>query len=206
MSDCVTPEQRQGSCVRFVDCPQVLKSIDKLDKSDAQRLLLKSYCGNDTEHVVYPAELCCPFNWITPSLNDNTANYEANCQTPQRQAGSCVQVEQCQPLANLMSPEKSRDPATRKYLHESRCGTFNVTKSFYYVKGCCPIMDYASDKANKIANHRHSSLLPEDCGVDAQTRIVGGATMDLDEYPWLALLVYKENREFIIYLFFYYYY
>lgn len=38
-------------------------------------------------------------------------------------------------------------------------------------------------------------LLPswKECGVQYENRILGGDLLDLDEFPWMALLIYNKN-------------
>lgn len=40
-----------------------------------------------------------------------------------------------------------------------------------------------------------ADLLPSwtECGVQYENRIVGGDLLDLDEFPWMALLIYNKN-------------
>ncbi|KAF5305581.1 hypothetical protein FQA39_LY01672 [Lamprigera yunnana] len=104
------------------------------------------------------------------------------CVTPNRGNGRCIPVRSCTPILNAL--ESGSNEAIR-LAQQSQCGYDSVPLV------CCAETPTAQDA--EIFSHR---LLPSTttCGIqNLNERIVGGDRTDIDEFPWLALLGYRDS-------------
>ncbi|XP_053697460.1 CLIP domain-containing serine protease B4-like [Sabethes cyaneus] len=108
-----------------------------------------------------------------------------NCEDGAGVAGLCVPVKDCNPIsALLMRGALSSDE--KNYIIKSNCGMLSSGRGV-----CCPL-----PKSLKARFAAPAGLPPSGtCGHDSSSRIVGGETAELDEYPWLARIQYfKPNK------------
>lgn len=102
----------------------------------------------------------------------------SDCSTPNGSAGTCISIRQCQPLLNILLGPLSTESI--QFLRLSQCGRGERSND---PKVCCELV---GDDTN--------SLLPEVCGTDLSTRIVGGEIAELTEFPWMVLLEYDKRK------------
>lgn len=57
------------------------------------------------------------------------------------------------------------------------------------------VNSYDEEKTSTSKVDEKLNLLPswKECGVQYENRILGGDLLDLDEFPWMALLIYNKN-------------
>ncbi|XP_019847201.2 serine protease easter [Bactrocera dorsalis] len=142
-----------------------------------------------------------------------------SCLTPSAMPGSCINLEECRYLYELvLDPNLSQND--RRYLRSSQCGYKNGK-----VLICCPpnyrklsatttprpapadtamvfpesvalktTATTTSSRVNIKANN--SQLLPNfpQCGNMLENRIYGGTETAIDEFPWLALFEYTNRN------------
>lgn len=136
------------------------------------------------------------------------------CTTPRQKPGTCILLNKCDSLYRLLlkQPVLQRDT---DYLRQSHCGFVGTEP-----KVCCPV-EYESGQTstrppNRYPNHNNNEneyggekgsvqvtnrLLPglDECGINGESRILGGEKADLTEFPWMALIEYERpnrNRGF----------
>lgn len=117
------------------------------------------------------------------------------CFTPNRQRGSCVELQKCQYLYNILV-NSNLSQSDRTFLARSQCGYINNK-----VLVCCPphqrvveqptVTNYPIDAANTKKGILPS---PPHCGTGLSNRIFGGNITGIDEFPWMALLEYTKNN------------
>ncbi|KAK3909564.1 Serine protease easter [Frankliniella fusca] len=135
------------------------------------------------------------------------------CQTPDDKPGSCIPVTHCPPLVALLQNK----PVSREnvaFLRNSQCG-FQMNIPLV----CCPkTVDRVPNRPHPPRPqpqprptpaprpqpgrptggdvvHRNLHLLPTaDCGVQTSERIFGGNETEIGEFPWMALLQYRNPR------------
>lgn len=126
------------------------------------------------------------------------------CRIPhQLQPGRCIDQHNCTAYAQLIHRPDAEDEARtlldgkRRFVEAVRChgrphGSAQV---------CCPFGG-AAYREPYIPRRQLSALpapaahlLPgwSDCGLQYENRIFGGDLLDLDEFPWMALLIYSQN-------------
>lgn len=134
------------------------------------------------------------------------------CQTPDDKSGACIPVTHCPPLVALLrnKPVSNENVA---FLRNSQCG-FQANIPLV----CCPkTVDRVPNRPHPPrpqpqprptppaprpptrptdgVSHRNMHLLPTgDCGIQTSERIFGGNETDLGEFPWMALLQYRNPR------------
>ncbi|KAK9869223.1 hypothetical protein WA026_002974 [Henosepilachna vigintioctopunctata] len=119
------------------------------------------------------------------------ADESDTCKTATETAGQCIVIRQCASLYALLI-KKPMSQADTNLLRRSHCGfEGNIPKV------CCP--NEADTMANRapipgddVLPSNTTNLLPDtaDCGIDTGKRIVGGESTELDEFPWMALIIY----------------
>ncbi|XP_076392709.1 uncharacterized protein LOC100882895 [Megachile rotundata] len=123
------------------------------------------------------------------------AGGQSDCVSPNGVAGRCIGIRQCpQLLALLQSVPLTTE--TANFLRQSGCGfegsdplvccTENRNNNFETLE-----RDAVSDP-NAQYNFSNNPLLPSDCGKDLSSRIIGGERTDIDEFPWMTLLIYRK--------------
>ncbi|EAT45085.1 AAEL003610-PA [Aedes aegypti] len=143
-----------------------------------------------------------------------TGNHE-ECKTPTNKRGLCVSFYDCPSMLSFYDDQiltwEERDFLTRSFCTGSTSGRQP------YV--CCPdrkidneedagttkavpvltSVQTSADIDTPIENeNRFGGLLPDptknECGVSVNDRILGGKNADIDEFPWLAMLQYENDR------------
>ncbi|XP_068619542.1 venom serine protease Bi-VSP-like isoform X2 [Battus philenor] len=131
------------------------------------------------------------------------------CVTPEGGTGSCINVFQCPPYLKLLQQSQS-NPAGVQVLRKAHCG-FDGDNP----KVCCPLTPIPTDPPVSEATQAPSTesprpspktLLDDDyvtalpeppvCGISnaSFTRVVDGVDAKLGDFPWMALLGYRERR------------
>ncbi|KPJ18878.1 Serine protease easter [Papilio machaon] len=116
-----------------------------------------------------------------------------------KQCDDCVKITNCASAIQLIRTDRSA--AAIQQLQNALCGFEGVQKV------CCsdlftsPSLNVENESKNntqiygdEIENHRNIRLLPSECGDVDGNRIVGGTSAGLYEFPWLALISYRENE------------
>lgn len=101
-----------------------------------------------------------------------------SCKTPDNVNGECIDLKNCSPLLKVYrSYAATKSDKDRRFLQQSQCKTQQLTV-------CCPI-------------ETKSNLLPiaPYCGISVSDKIFGGTKTGLNEFPWTALLGYKNGNK-----------
>lgn len=135
---------------------------------------------------------------IQLSLLENEG--QSNCTSPQGVFGWCIGLRQCPQLLSILQTTPLQ-PEAIEFLKQSQCG-FDGNDP----RVCCPIQNENPDPSggadgakdgNLQFDLSNNPLLPSDCGRDLSQRIVGGERTDIDEFPWMALLIYRKRKNFL---------
>ncbi|XP_041969958.1 CLIP domain-containing serine protease 14D-like [Aricia agestis] len=106
-----------------------------------------------------------------------------------KDCGDCVKLNSCSRATDLAIHNSNSD--TEEKFKNSFCG-YEGSGYKKIPKVCCS--DFEDDEGkDDIENHPNINLLPDSCGDIDGRRIVGGATANLYEYPWMALISYKTR-------------
>lgn len=121
--------------------------------------------------------------------------------------GSCISIYECPPLLSLLQ-SKFLTQSIVNTLRQAQCSSpsslASGQQSSSYV--CCdvfptqatiPVQRNDPIKPVQLSNpsYGQGAIMPEECGVESTTRkIIGGVGVELDEFPWMAILEY-ERRE-----------
>ncbi|CAO1309917.1 unnamed protein product [Diamesa hyperborea] len=101
-----------------------------------------------------------------------------SCTTPDNVNGECIDLKNCSPLLKVYrSYAATKSPKDRLFLQQSQCKTQQITV-------CCPI----ETKANLLPTAPY-------CGISVSDKIFGGTKTKLNEFPWTALLGYKDAND-----------
>ncbi|XP_061725123.1 venom serine protease Bi-VSP-like isoform X2 [Cydia pomonella] len=141
--------------------------------------------------------------------------FEETCTTVDNEVGSCISVTDCQPYLKLIQESRS-NPNALRLLRQAHCG-FQGNNP----KVCCPrpgiptgppplpsteptpaptppTEPTPSPAPKELEPQLEAVTLPEApvCGVSnaSFSRVVGGIPAKLGDFPWMALLGYKERR------------
>lgn len=99
-----------------------------------------------------------------------------SCITPDKVKGVCVHIKQCRNIYQIIKGPR-RQPEYDLYIGLAACMLPGIPRSI-----CC--------KKTEI----EPQLLPENCGVKSQERSSFGNKTEIFEYPWMALLRYKDKK------------
>ncbi|KAF5298249.1 hypothetical protein FQR65_LT09760 [Abscondita terminalis] len=122
-----------------------------------------------------------------------------SCTTPNGESAQCVSIYQCDVLYNSIT---DKDPQIIRFLRNSQC---DYDQEPYVCCGSTNTYTSGSSRPNRPQSPSgsyggggggsSSSLLPRgrSCGIQETSRILGGTSTELDEYPWMALLEYRKN-------------
>lgn len=105
----------------------------------------------------------------------------ASCTTPSNTPGQCVSVQLCRNILKMFKDRTTIPPAQLTYIRQSVCQLPNVK---YAV--CCQLDEIDKPSAPDI------SLLPTECGSTTADRVAGGDETGVFEFPWMALLRYRD--------------
>ncbi|XP_020711472.2 CLIP domain-containing serine protease HP8-like isoform X1 [Athalia rosae] len=126
---------------------------------------------------------------------------EETCITTSRTQGSCIVLNECNALLNLLKGPRPLPPSILDTLKRSHCGFDGSTP-----KVCCPQVQqvpptpptqYTDDPTNvqpppDVTNHPNLRLLDHDkCGPITESKIFGGNKTAVLEFPWMALVAYN---------------
>ncbi|KAF5293940.1 hypothetical protein FQA39_LY13645 [Lamprigera yunnana] len=121
---------------------------------------------------------------------------DEGCVLPNQRTGVCINIYQCQSIMDYIRSIKVLTQDTSDKLFKYYCGVDDGA-----IKVCCsdePIIFSRSnsvDTTDRVDLTDKANLLPSDCGASKTIDyIVGGAKTLLFEYPWMALLGYKEGE------------
>ncbi|XP_045461314.1 CLIP domain-containing serine protease 2-like isoform X1 [Harmonia axyridis] len=114
------------------------------------------------------------------------ADNDETCVTPDQHKGKCVLMDDCASLSALRK-ERPISIINTNFLILSICGSQGKIP-----KVCCRT-EIAKTETDDVLHSSNPNLLPStrECGVDLGKKIFGGHDVDLDEFPWLALLLYE---------------
>ncbi|XP_072933107.1 venom protease-like isoform X2 [Epargyreus clarus] len=147
--------------------------------------------------------LCvCLFLHISAVL----CQFEDTCRTVDGDIGTCVSIKSCQPYVKLVQQTTSNPEAVR-VLRGAHCG-FEGNNP----KVCCPPLSIPDvpppsppapqpipTASPKTVSGDYVNSFPEPpvCGVSnaSFSRVVGGIKAKLGDFPWMALLGYKNKRD-----------
>ncbi|XP_029723493.2 serine protease grass-like [Aedes albopictus] len=99
------------------------------------------------------------------------------CTTPSNTPGQCIPVDRCRNIIKIFTLQRPISAPQLQYIRQSVCHLPDVK---YAV--CCQLNEIDPVK----------SLLPTDCGVTTDERISNGEATGVFEFPWMALLRYRE--------------
>ncbi|XP_022919636.1 phenoloxidase-activating factor 1-like [Onthophagus taurus] len=124
-------------------------------------------------------------------ITNITAQSGSACITPNKENARCISIYSCPVLYDAVS---TTDPQIIQFLKQSQCG-FSSTPLV-----CC------GKQANYVTRTSFSDnggaaagnlLPPEDqCGVQINDKVLNGETAGLREFPWMALLRYRNASGF----------
>ncbi|XP_047509748.1 CLIP domain-containing serine protease 14D-like [Pieris napi] len=95
---------------------------------------------------------------------------------------SCMFISQCKAATDLYY---KRDYKSQKLLQEAYCGCQQYNGRVYLKVCCSDILPLEKRKEN---------LLPNVCGSISGNRIIGGKKANLGEFPWMAVIRYKDSN------------
>lgn len=120
------------------------------------------------------------------------------CLTAINEQGSCINIKQCSYMYNLLRTQSNHTDATI-YLQKSKCGYEGGE-----VKICCPTTPATSSQRPSPPNQPNPPNqsnaarlnFNQMCGVQLHTenKIVNGHEAMLGDWPWIAALGYRNNR------------
>ncbi|KRT80413.1 Trypsin [Oryctes borbonicus] len=120
-----------------------------------------------------------------------TVQAQVNCRTPNRERGKCIRLSSC---AVLYDAVLTKDPKVVKFLRESQCGFSEEP----FV--CCgSVAFFAPPPTSPRILDRRPYLLTsnQECGYeDVTSKVIGGKVTAPEEFPWTALLGYKNSSGF----------
>jgi secreted trypsin-like serine protease len=124
------------------------------------------------------------------------------CRTPDRGVGTCISIQSCKPMMDVLEVvPQPLPPKIVNLLKSYQCGYSGTDP-----KVCCPKTPIKIDGVTSmkhgalpqppdVSKHRNLNLLPQECGhLDTGDRIINGNKTGLFEFPWMALLSYRTNR------------
>lgn len=109
------------------------------------------------------------------------------CTTADGTYGECVFVNACPKIIQLLQkrPLWSNE---RDYLRRSQCGWSGNS-----AKVCCEARTTPAVAASTPKNNLFPK--PGECGIQGADRILDGTPTQLDEFPWMALLQYRNSYQ-----------
>ncbi|XP_050356536.1 phenoloxidase-activating enzyme-like isoform X3 [Nymphalis io] len=183
---CTTPTGRNGQCIAVTECPALIALIQKTNRTAKElKLLRESHCGFNEQNM---PKTCCE------TVVDQT---DRRCFTPDANIGTCVSLESCPQLKNLLQPPVTAERLA--FVQNSRC-----EGPEQYSVCCGPEINNVTRPSRMCV----PSVAPPDprtecCGLDSSSgnRIFGGNETAIDQYPWLTMLEYRGTKDNKIKLF-----
>ncbi|XP_031332996.1 phenoloxidase-activating factor 3-like isoform X2 [Photinus pyralis] len=157
------------NCIPLVKCPQLLHLVQTdRDSTETIKILRSSHCGyNGREPKVWCIQV-----------------YPA-CKTPNGKSGRCMDASKCEVLQDLIASEDDLSNVV-KYMKNAKCKAASFDSGSEPV--CCP-------PDSDIRINEKPKVLPdperEECGHQLNSKVIGGKSTDLDEFPWAALIQYQ---------------
>jgi hypothetical protein len=124
------------------------------------------------------------------------------CRTPDRGVGTCISIQSCKPMMDVLEVvPQPLPPKIVNLLKSYQCGYSGTDP-----KVCCPKTPIKIDGVTSmkhgalpqppdVSKHRNLNLLPQECGhLDTGDRIINGNKTGLFEFPWMALLSYRTSE------------
>lgn len=106
-----------------------------------------------------------------------------SCQSPNDKQGVCLKPRDCQAILSMMT----MTPRTQEIIAFLKNSNKVCGKKDGVPLVCCESLTL-----------REKFPGPPECGIDGGSdRVFGGNTTKIDEFPWLALLVYYDSCEFV---------
>ncbi|XP_017880348.2 venom protease-like isoform X2 [Ceratina calcarata] len=115
-------------------------------------------------------------------ISSLTLAISQECMTPTQVAGTCIEIEKCQPVLQLLRREgKKAVDFVRKFICHMEGMTHPV---------CCPVKPGKTMRQNV-----YGPLFPPQCGYSyvSHPKIDGGTRAKLNAWPWMAALGYKAT-------------
>lgn len=118
----------------------------------------------------------------------------APCTTPTRQPGTCVSIERCRNIYNIVNSPTPPAAGIANYIKRAACTLPNVQRSV-----CCQLAEVIPESSTTSPpisdewTHPKLNLLPRDCGLTVADRLAFGNATKVFEYPWMAVLRYDYN-------------
>lgn len=116
------------------------------------------------------------------------------CFTPNNEKATCVPVNSCQVIKSAIL---TRNSSALNFAKQSQCGYDSEPlvccgSTGHFVQTL--IFDSSQPSSNKVVPIKHRLLPDRDaCGIqEYDDRIYGGQNTTLVEFPWMALIRYKE--------------
>lgn len=148
---------------------------------------------------------------VTVATETFNAVRATRCYIPgNKDNGTCLEASRCPPYIRLKTLSDVTLDTSLEYLTSVHCeNETNVSEPLV----CCPSdtnQDYEQfqlpERKQKKQKRRinvvtESGLVSGECGKQVTNRIYGGEIAELDEYPWMALLVYNTSKYFFIFIF-----
>lgn len=119
--------------------------------------------------------------------------------------GMCVSIYECPPLLSLLT-SKFLTQSIVNTLRQAQCTpATSHSQSSSFV--CCDVFptppataaisrhDQIRPSQSSSPSYGQGAIMPTECGVESTTRkIIGGVGVELDEFPWMAILEYERRK------------
>ncbi|XP_076261040.1 CLIP domain-containing serine protease B9-like isoform X2 [Rhynchophorus ferrugineus] len=187
-SSCTTPKGESAKCIQMYKCNHLVELFVLHNKTAEQiKFLEQSQCGKD---IYGQLAVCCGSR---SAVRDRvTRSIGSSCTTPKGESAKCVQMYKCNHLVELfVLPNKT--PEQIKFLEQSQCG-----KDMYgQLAVCCGSRSIVRRSIidNIDGDFKPNKLIPNrtECGVQGSSSIYLGPIADVDEFPWIAVLQYRNS-------------
>lgn len=141
---------------------------------------------------------------LTVTTETSGAVRTTRCYIPKhKENGTCLEASRCPPYIRLKTLSDVTLDTSLEYLTSVHCeNETNVSEPLV----CCPTdtnKDYEQfhppERKHKKQKRRinlvtESGIMSGECGKQVTNRIYGGEIAELDEYPWMVLLVYNSSE------------
>ncbi|XP_032521800.2 phenoloxidase-activating enzyme-like isoform X1 [Danaus plexippus] len=174
-TNCTSPDGKRGVCIPLNDCKSILDILEKKEMTAGEKNFLRySRCGPVDSKI----SVCC----VKDTLDNACFNADA-------MQGVCIDVRSCPSIIKLLQPPVPQ--GSLDFIKNSRC----LGKTSHSI--CCG-PDHVEKVPIRICNQSAAppDVRTECCGVDPSTgnKIFGGNATAIDQYPWLALIEYRDKN------------